>query len=138
MGKKCNYCFGDLVPKFTACKDDHVVKVYKCKVCDEIEENYYYRYNPTNCPKHHWIFAHRVFNDTPLLHTIDMVFICDRCGARHIRPQDTRRAGISGRVEIEHPLVKNTLALNKSLAKRILTKEEINDFWNDAPEALIL
>ena len=134
----CPYCYGPLEAEFTASKDDHVVKAYRCKVCRKPQELWHYRYEPVNCPKHHWMFSHREFQDNPHTHSIVMVFICDRCGARREEHQDTKAAGITGRVEIEHPLVWPTIALNKSFAKRLFTKEEIRDFWADADNELII
>ena len=138
MTKLCEYCYGNLKPLYTASKDDHTVKVYRCEVCGKNNEDWYYKYNPQNCPKHHWIFDHRVFMDDPHAHSINMVFICDRCGARHYQPQDTKDAGVSGRVEIEHPKVWRTLALNKAVAKRMFTQEDFNDFWKDADKELVM
>jgi len=67
-----------------------------------------------------------------------MVFICDRCGKKRIEHQDTRNAGMSGRVEIDHPLVAPTLALTKSVAERIFDKEEVRDFWKDTDKEFVM
>jgi hypothetical protein len=67
-----------------------------------------------------------------------MVFVCDRCGKKRMEHQDTENAGLSGRVEIEHPLVFPTLKLNKSVAERILEKEEVRDFWKDTDKEFIV
>jgi len=42
-------------------------------------------------------------------------------------PRDMRRAGISGRVEIEDPRVSPTMLLNDSYRERVFTKEELKD-----------
>ena len=76
--------------------------------------------------------------DDPHAHSINMVFVCDRCGARHYESQDTKNAGLSGRVEIEHPKVWRTLKLNKAMAKRMYSQEEFNDFWKDADKELVM
>ena len=139
MSKKlCDYCLGPLQYQFTAAKDDHIIKTYKCLVCGRTDEAWFYKYRPYNCPKHHWIFDHREFSDNFHAHNIDMVFICDRCGARRLQPQDTKGAGISGRVEIEHPKVWRTLALNKAVAKRMFTQEEFQDFWKNTDNEFIM
>jgi hypothetical protein len=123
------------------CKENHdkTIHGYQCKVCGHIfDGRWNYRYSPENCPQHQWEFTHREFRDAPHKHSIVMVFQCDRCGAEKTRGQDTKEAGISGRVEIDHPLVAPTLALNKSVAKRILDQDAIKDFWKYTDDDLIM
>lgn len=133
MTHVCPYCLGPTEYLITASKDDHVVRIYQCKVCQRKHEQMFYRYTPQNCPKHQWEFSHRVFKDDSISHSIEMVFICDRCGTDRIERQDTKAAGLSGRVEIDHPLVAPTLQLNKSMAKRFLDLgDELEKFWGNA------
>ena len=142
MPHLCPECFGPteyLISKIDKQNRDKVIRGYQCKVCGHIfDGDWCYRYTPENCLAHQWEFVYRRFKDDPHTHTIEMVFECDRCGAQKTTRQDTKEAGFSGRVEIDHPKVSPTLALNKSVAKRIFSKEEINDFWKTTDEDLIM
>jgi len=128
---RCFYCDEPLYYVISASKDDQIVQIYQCKKCGKLQDIMRYRYNPYNCPGHQFNFSHREFNDNAFSHTIDMIFICDRCGARRVESQDLRGAGRKGMVEIEDPRVSRTLALNKSVAERLFTKEEVKDFWSE-------
>ena len=126
----CPYCYGHTDYIISAAKDNELVRIYQCRICGREHDEKAYRYNPQNCPGHQWEFSHRVFNDNPFSHEINMVFTCDRCGAERIERQDLKKAGLSGRVEIEDPRVSNTLLLNKSTADRFLDLgDELNEFW---------
>jgi len=127
---KCSRCEGELVYVISASKDDQVAQIYQCNKCGELQDVMRYRYKTYDCPGHQFNFSHREFSDNAFSHTLDMVLICDRCGARRVESQDLRGAGRKGMVEIEDPRVFPTLALNKSVAERLLTKEEVKDFWS--------
>ena len=132
---KCDLCGGKLVPYYTAIRTPYnVVRVSRCATCGQEYDSISYKWAPHTCPKHAWVFSHRRFVDTPFSHRLDMVFICDRCGLERIEAQDTYRAGIRGRVEIDDPRVSNTIVLNKSLARQLYNKEDFKDFWDDAPD----
>jgi hypothetical protein len=126
----CPLCYGEIRPYFAAAKSrSHYVTVNKCELCDTEFEEWHYTYTPKTCPGHIWGFSHRVFNDNPYEHTIDMVFKCDNCGAKRTVSQDTKRAGFSGRVEIEDPRVAYTLLPNVSWALHFLDKDVDKEAW---------
>lgn len=57
------------------------------------------------------------------MHEIDHIDRCDLCGAIREIPRDTRRSGLSGRIEIDDPRVKRDLLFNKSSWLRNIPKE---------------
>ena len=133
---RCDLCNGELALSYTAVKDEESqVRVYKCKECGAEYDFKIHKYTPLTCPKHIWIFSHRIFIDTPFSHTIEMVFICDRCACERRERQDTYGVGISGRVEIDDPRVLNTLIINKSWAKHFINNKVIyRDNFKDATD----
>ena len=138
----CPECLGPtkyLISKISKQSKDKIEHGYQCKVCGHVfTARWNYRYVPENCPGHQWEFVCRQFKDDPHKHSIEMIFQCDRCGAEKTVRQDTKEAGFSGRVEIDHPKVAPTFALNKSMAERVLDKEDFKDFWKTSDEDLIM
>ena len=133
---RCDMCGGALKLNYIAVKDVEIqVRVYKCIFCGAEYDFKVHKYTPITCPKHRWVFSHRVFVDNPFTHTIEMIFVCDRCAAIRKERQDTYDAGISGRVEIDDPRVTNTIAVNKSWAKHFIDdKELLKDGFKDATD----
>lgn len=129
---KCDICGGKLFRRGTAqLAHSHTIYIMECENCGAQYDFKIHHYTPLTCPKHMWIFSHREFYDSPWVHSIEMVFKCDRCGQEKRLHQDTYHSGISGRVEINDPRVLGTVILNKSLAKQIIDKPEYKEFYKD-------
>ena len=139
---RCDLCNGELVREYIAVKDKwHTIYVYKCTFCGAEYDFKVHACTPLNCPKHLWVFSHREFFDNPFSHSIEMVFVCDRCGQERREYQDTYKAGISGRVEIDDPRVSPSIVMNKSWAKHFVDREEFKEFYKnvtDKPQANII
>lgn len=129
----CPYCFGPadyIISK--EIQNEVIIRIYQCKVCKQFFQVQGFKYTPATCPGHQWEFIDTVYNDNGVVHTIDQIFQCDRCGSIKKIPRDTKRAGIKGRIELEHPKVTSTLKLNKSYAAKFLDLgNELNKFWSD-------
>lgn len=108
--------------RFTVDKDFQFWDYYQC-ACGKCTHDIRYKYAPHECPQHAWEFIGTEFQDRPTGHEILQVFRCDRCGATHRVQRHTDAAGITGRIEIDDPRVKNTLLLNKSSWERLISYE---------------
>lgn len=111
----CKQCSTEMLYCSTVEKSDQLYHFYSCTGCGKPTHYITYKYNPADCPKHHWEHMGTEFIDDPHKHQINHVMRCDRCGAVHRIPRDTYGAGISGRVEIDHPKVESQLLWNRTV-----------------------
>jgi len=106
-------------------KAEQYYDFYQCPKCGKPSHEIVYKYHPLD-GKHkcQYEFIGTVFVDDFHAHKLFQRFRCDLCGNIHDVPRDLRSAGFSGRVEIDHPKVENTLLLNQSVYERLVPKEE--------------
>ena len=105
-------------------KADLVYNFYQCPQCGKPDHTITYFYTPYSCPLHVWEHMGMAFRDGFHSHALEQINRCVRCGAIHKMPQDLRSAGLSGRVEVDDPRVKNRLLWNKSAYTRLIPKSE--------------
>ena len=105
-------------------KGDQLFHFFQCGKCGKPDHEITYVYHPTECPKHVWEHVGMAFKDGLHGHSLEQINRCIRCGAIHKVAQDQRSAGISGRVEVDDPRVKNRLLWNKSAYERLIPKNE--------------
>ena len=128
---KCPNCGEKVIYKYTAGKNDQYVSIFECVKCKEQYDFHFYRYNPSNCPKHQWEFDRWGFEENQYTHRIFWIMKCDRCGAVSTeRRLDSGALGLREAVDLEDPRVLTLLDLNKQTARFHLPADDVADFWS--------
>jgi hypothetical protein len=104
-------------------KADQYYDFFQCPRCGKPEHAIRYKYQPHNCPGHQFEHMGTEFIDDIHRHQINHVHRCDRCGCVRKVPRDTYGAGISGRVEVDHPKVANQLLWNQTVFDRYIDSD---------------
>jgi hypothetical protein len=122
-------CGGKFKHVFTGSKDDQIVKGYACEVCGKSLELMFYKYSPSNCPKHQWEFIGWGFKDSMNDHAIYWKMQCDRCGKIEHVDFSSQALGLRQAVQVENPEVLQFLELTDQTARFLLDDDDVKNFW---------